>query len=186
MHPQTDVNCSYPMSCVSIVCLLYSCDTDTFPDDDLSLEFPAKLFVPLQFTLPWLNLHQPPHGLCMQPHHLVNLLCVQSVHTLRVYNSHLYISLYFDLHVYLAASDHYYIISMHFIKLYKGNVPVFLTAVIPTTKKKSAWDIDNLFFFLHIFHMMEGLYRIRFLGGEMLLLSLSDLFTLKRSRMRWS
>lgn len=62
-------------------------------------------------------------------------LCSVCTHLKSVQFTFVHIYLYFDLHVYLAASDHYYIISMHFIKLYKGNVPVFLTAVIPTTKQ---------------------------------------------------
>ena len=79
----------------------------------------------------------PPHRICMQcVCCLWNLLCVQSEQTLRVYNSHLYISLYSDLHVCIAASDHDYIISMHFIKLYKvkGNDSVFFDWWFETTK----------------------------------------------------
>lgn len=81
---------------------------------------------------------------CMQScPSLQNLLHLQSEHTLRVYTSRLYISLYFDLHVCIAASDHEYIVSMHFIKLYKGegNAPdvsdcCYETTGESVTKKK--------------------------------------------------
>lgn len=82
---------------------------------------------------------------CMQScPSLQNLLHLQSEHTLRVYTSRLYISLYFDLHVCIAASDHEYIVSMHFIKLYKGegNAPdvsdcCYETTGESVTKKKN-------------------------------------------------
>lgn len=100
-----------------LVCVFWSESTTALHKHTFFCWSCAETFL-LQFTLA--NPCPPLRSICMQSRRLWKIcFCVQSEHTLRVYNSHLYISLYFDLHVCIAASDHNYIISMHFIKLYK-------------------------------------------------------------------